>query len=81
MGETLTAETSAIDDADGLANPGYGYQWVRYDETTDSDITGANSSTYTLVEDDADNAIKVRVSFTDDDYNPEGADQRGHRGG
>ena len=71
VGETLTAETSAIDDADGLGNPGYGYQWVRYDETTDSDITGANSSTYTLVEDDAGNAIKVRVSFTDDDYNPE----------
>ena len=71
VGETLTADVSAIDDADGLGNPGYGYQWVRYDETTDSDITGANSSTYTLVEDDADNAIKVRVSFTDDDYNPE----------
>ena len=71
VGETLTAETSAIEDADGLGNPGYGYQWVRYDETTGSNITGANSSTYTLVEDDADNAVKVRVSFTDDDYNPE----------
>ena len=71
VGETLTAETSAIDDADGLGNPGYGYQWVRYDETTDSDITGANSSTYTLVEDDEGNAIRVRVSFTDDGGNPE----------
>ena len=71
VGETLTAEVSAIDDPDGLGNPGYGYQWVRYDETTDNDITGANSSTYTLVEDDAGNAVKVRVSFTDDGGNPE----------
>ena len=71
VGETLTAEVSAIDDPDGLGNPGYGYQWVRYDETTDSDITGANSSTYTLVEDDAGNAVKVRVSFTDDEGNAE----------
>ena len=71
VGETLTAEVYAIDDPDGLGNPGYGYQWVRYDETTDNDITGANSSTYTLVEDDAGNAVKVRVSFTDDGGNPE----------
>ena len=66
VGETLTAETSVIDDTDGLGNPGYGYQWVRYDETTDSDITGANSSTYTPVDADVGKTIKVRVSFTDD---------------
>ena len=71
VGETLTADTSGISDDDGLGNPDYGYQWIRYDETTDTDISGAADSTYTLVEDDENNAIKVRVSFTDDAGNPE----------
>ena len=37
----------------------------------DSDISGATSSTYTLVAGDADTGIKVRVSFTDDRGNTE----------
>ena len=65
VGETLTAGTSDIVDPDGLGNPGYGYQWIRHDGTSDTEITGATDSTYTLTEDDAGNAIKVRVSFTD----------------
>ena len=28
VGETLTADTSAIEDADGLTNVSYSYQWV-----------------------------------------------------
>ena len=71
VGETLTADTSGISDDDGLGNPDYGYQWIRYDGTTDTDISGETDSTYTLVEDDEANAIKVRVSFTDDAGNPE----------
>ena len=71
VGETLTADTSGISDADGLGNPDYGYQWIRHDGTNDTDISGAADSTYTLAEDDEGNAIKVRVSFTDDASNPE----------
>ena len=71
MGETLTADTSGITDADGLTNVTYSYQWVRIDGGTDSDITGATGSTYTLVSADRGKTIEVRVSFTDDEGNAE----------
>ena len=67
VGETLTVDTSAIDDADGLDNVGYGYQWL----ADDADIAGATDPTYTLVDDDAGLTIKVQVSFFDDKSNPE----------
>ena len=66
VGQTLTADISAIADADGLANVSYSYQWVANDGTADTDITGATASTYTLAADDEGKTIKVRVSFTDD---------------
>ena len=69
--ETLTAVTTGIMDADGLASPTYTYQWIRVDGGTDADISGATSSTYTLVAADEGKTIKVKVSFTDDDSNPE----------
>ena len=71
VGETLTAATSDISDADGLDDVSYNYQWIRNDGTTDTDISGATSSTYTLVSDDQGKVIKVRVSFTDDEDNAE----------
>ena len=66
VGETLTADTSGIADMDGLTNGLYGYQWVKNDGTTDSDITGAMGSTYRLGADDQGKAIKLRVRFSDD---------------
>ena len=71
VGETLTAVTTGIMDADGLASVSYTYQWIRVDSGTDADISGATSSTYTLVAADADTTIKVKVSFTDDNSNAE----------
>ena len=71
VGETLTADTSSIADADGLTNVSYSYQWVRNDGTSDADILGATNATYTLVSDDEGKTIKVRVSFTDDATNAE----------
>ena len=71
VGETLTADTSGIADDDGLTNVSYGYQWARNDGTDDSDISGATSRTYTLVEADQGKTIKVKVSFTDDADNDE----------
>ncbi len=66
VGETLTAETSGIADADGLGNPNFEYQWISCGGPTDVCIFGATNSTYTLVADDAGKTIKVLVSFTDD---------------
>ena len=66
VGQSLVADTSGIDDADGLTNVSYSYQWIRSDGNTDTDIAGATGSTYTLVSADQGKAIKVKVSFTDD---------------
>ena len=71
VGETLMADTSEIADEDGLTNPGFTYQWARNDGATDTDIQGATASTYTLVPDDEGKTIKVTVSFTDAEGNPE----------
>ena len=71
VGETLSADISRIGDADGLANVSYSYQWVRNDGTSDTDITDAAESSYTLVAADDGKTIKVRVSFTDDEANEE----------
>ena len=70
VGETLTAVTTGIADADGLTSPAYTYQWIRVDGT-EADIAGENSTTYTLVDADLGTTLKVRVSFTDDASNSE----------
>ena len=62
VGETLTADTSGIEDEDGLDSVSYSYQWL----ADGADIAGATNSTYTLTADDDGKAIRVRVSFTDD---------------
>ena len=67
VGQTLTADTSGISDADGLNNVSYSYQWL----ADDADIGGATESTYTLTNGDQGKAVKVRVSFTDDGGNDE----------
>ena len=61
-GETLTALTNGITDADGLTSPTYSYQWL----AANVGVAGATNSTYTLTDADAGKTIKVRVSFTDD---------------
>ncbi len=67
VGETLTADTSGIADADGVDNATFSYQWL----ADDADIQGATASGYTLQDADEGKAIKVRVSFTDDAGNGE----------
>ena len=59
VGQTLTAGTSGISDADGLTGVAYTYQWLA-DEV---DIAGATSSTYTLSSTDQAKAIEVRSIF------------------
>ena len=67
VGETLTADTTGIADDDGLDNAAFAYQWL----AADAEIDGATASSYTLADEDAGKAIKVRVSFTDDGDNEE----------
>ena len=67
VGQTLTASTSGIADADGLTNPSYSYQWL----ADDTEIDGATSSTYIPQASDNGKVIKVRVSFADDKDNDE----------
>ena len=71
VGETLTANTSTIADADGLTNVAYKYQWLANDGNSVVEISGATDSTYTLAAADEGNTIKVQVSFTDDADNEE----------
>ena len=66
VGKTLTAATDYIEDPDGLpTTPTFTYQWVWVDGSTDTDIPGAASETYTLTASDLGKQIKVKVSFTD----------------
>ena len=66
IGSTLTAAVNAITDADGVDNATFEYQWIANNGTSDADIDGATTNTYTLVAADAGKTIKVRVTFTDD---------------
>ena len=65
--ETLTADTSAISDEDGLGNVSYQYQWL----ADDAEIAGATGSTYILADADEGKTIRVRVTFNDDAGNAE----------
>ena len=67
VGETLAADTTGIEDADGLDNVTFTYQWL----ADDAEINGATAPTYILVAADAGKTIKVQVTFTDDAGNEE----------
>ena len=71
VGQTLTADTSGIADADGLASVSYSYQWIRVQNLLQTEISGATASTYTPVADDVGKTIRVKVTFSDDAGNPE----------
>ena len=66
VGETLTASTADIADADGMNGASFAYQWVSSDGARDADITGQTASSLTLTEAQQGHTIKVRVAFTDD---------------
>ena len=65
VGQTLMASTGGISDADGLSGVSYSYQWIRRVGANTSNISSANSSTYTLQAADEGNKVAVRVTFTD----------------
>ncbi len=67
VGATLTADTSAVTDEDGLDDVSYGYQWI----AGGADIDGATASTYELTSSEQGQTVQVRVTFTDDGDNAE----------
>ena len=69
--ETLTADTTGVEDADGLTNVSYSYQWIRNDGNNDTNIVDATDVAYTLTDDDFGRTTKVLVTFTDDRGNAE----------
>ncbi len=71
VGETLTADTSGISDADGMTNAVLRYQWTRWDSDTDEDIEGATDATYEVSDEDEGKTIRLRVGFSDDRGNDE----------
>ena len=68
-GQTLTADTTNIVDADGLTSPNYRYQWVRVDGGTETDL--GTASTHVVTSADEGKKLKVKVTLTDDDSNTE----------
>ena len=68
FGQTLTADTSGISDADGLTNPDFSYQWF----VNSVPLSGETGSTFgPLTQRHVDGYRAVRVSFTDDKSNRE----------
>ena len=67
VGETLTADISAIADPDGIPDDvTYTYQWTSSDDDdTYTEIAGETRSSYTLQRSDVGKTIRVEVSFTD----------------
>ena len=65
QGETLTAVTSTIDDADGVGS--FSYQW----QADTVDISGADEATFILTQTQVGQTITVTVSYTDGGNHPE----------
>ena len=65
-GETLTASTDGIADADGLTGTAFALQWVSSVNGVETDIAGATGTSYAPGTSDVGAALKVRASFTDD---------------
>ena len=67
MGETLTAPTSDIAAADGIADAVFEYQWLR----SGAEIDEADSKESPPVAADVGSTLSVTVSFNDDEGNEE----------
>ena len=65
--QPLTADTSAIDDANGLSGVSYTYQWAATAGDVESDVAGGTGSTLTPRTGDLGKTYRVKVTFTDDD--------------
>ena len=74
VGSSLSADTSAVEDSNGLTGVAFSYQWLREQEGIETEIDGGATSEYTLADADAGQNIRVRVTFSDDDGHEETLD-------
>ena len=68
VGQELTADVTAVADADGIVSSTAIYQWFRIDAGTETAIPGARGNLlnkYTLRDDDAGKQLRVELTFTD----------------
>ena len=70
VGQVLTADSSTIDDVDGLPDT-FEYQWVRV-AADDTETNLGTNSTHTVTSSDVGSTIRVDVSYTDLAGNSEG---------
>lgn len=68
VGSTLTVDASGIDDANGVAQASFSFQWqhVDVDGTSNPVAIGMNASTYLVSAADTGKRIIVTASFSDD---------------
>ena len=71
VGQTLRVLTDGAVDFDGLTDTIFSYQWIWVNQSTEIEIADATEPTHNLTTDDVGKKFKVRVSFNDDDGNPE----------
>ena len=71
VGSSLSADTSAVEDTNGLTGVSFSYQWLREQDGIETGIDGGVASEYTLTDADAGKNIRVRVTFSDDDGHAE----------
>ena len=74
VGATLAASADGVEDADGLDNATFAWQWLANDGAQDAAIDGATGTSYEVTPGDVGKTLKVRVTFTDDDGNEETLD-------
>ena len=67
VGEVLTASVDAIEDADGLDDVTFAYQWLANDGQNDTEIEDATGATHEVAPAEVGKTLKVRVTFTDED--------------
>ena len=65
VGQTLTLDTNAISEPDGLTNARFTYRWYKTDREDTEELSTADS--YTVPEEDKGDRIRLTVSFTDDE--------------
>ena len=66
VGEVLAASVEDVEDADGLEDVTFAWQWLSNDGTADTPIEGATEETYTVAVADIGKTLTVRVTFTDE---------------
>ena len=67
VGSTLAGDIKGITDVSGLTTSTFNYRWQRMEAGEWEYISGAESETYTLIDDDLGKRVRLQVRFNDDE--------------